>query len=243
MTFLPPNNLYSANTGTSQGLGAIHYDVRAPAVNDFQGYSIGQQWVWPNNGIWELLGISTAAAVTTANWVQLASSSGDILAVTGTSPISVTTTAGTAAVSIVSSPSFGGNTTSATGFTATSGNFTATTGNLVLNGVASGIVTTPTVVAAGASPQVANGRVFVVTFSGVSIASGASQTLVITNSSITGSTTDISLTWSGATAGSALSIASVTPSAGSLSIVMTNGTSATMVTSVANITFTGIVLN
>jgi hypothetical protein len=48
---------------------------------------------------------------------------------------------------------------------------------------------------------------------------------------------------SGVTAGSALSIVSITNSASQSSIVVTNGTSATMVTSIANLTFTFIVLD
>lgn len=109
--------------------------------------------------------------------------------------------------------------------------------------LAGGLKVAPVVVAAGASPLVAAGRFVRVTFSGVSIASGATQTFVITNSVITGASTVCDVKWFGATAGSALSISAMTPSAGSLSIVMTNGTSATMVTSVANITFDVWVMN
>jgi hypothetical protein len=137
----------------------------------------------------------------------------------------------------------GGGSGSFTSLTATTGNITATLGNVVLSGVGSGFVTTPTVVAAGASPQTANGRIGQVTFSGVSIASGASQTFTITNSAVTGASTVVDVSWYGATAGSGLSIASITNSAGSTAIVMTNSTSATNVTSTANITFVYQVLN
>jgi hypothetical protein len=123
----------------------------------------------------------------------------------------------------------------------TAGSVTANAGNIAASSAGSGLLLTPTVVTAGASPQVANGRVVVVTFSGVSIAAAATQTFVITNSAITGATTDIQYTMVGGTSGSALTIQSVTNSAGSSSIVVTNGTGAT--TSTANITFTGIVLN
>lgn len=104
-----------------------------------------------------------------------------------------------------------------------------------------GILVTPSVVAAGASPQVANNRHFDVTFSGVSIAAAADQTLTITNSTISGAATSIMLTMSGATTGSALSIKSITPGAGTVAIVVTNGTGAT--TSTANIRFIGWVMN
>ena len=136
-----------------------------------------------------------------------------------------------------------GGSGSFTSLTATTGNISATAGNLVLSGAGSGFVTTPTVVAAGATPQTANGRIIQVTFSSVSIASGATQAFVISDSSITGSSTTVQVTWFGATAGSGLSIASVVNAAGSCTITMTNATSATMVTSVANITFICQVLN
>jgi hypothetical protein len=97
------------------------------------------------------------------------------------------------------------------------------------------------VVPAGASPQIANARVSSVTFSGVSIAAGATQTFVITNSTVTSASTIVTTDFFGATAGSAISIVSITPSAGSISIVMTNAVGAT--TDIANITFVTTVLS
>ena len=70
-------------------------------------------------------------------WELIGTATGSIVGVVGTSPVTVSVVGGVATISIISSPSFGGTTTSATGFTATSGNFTATTGNLVLNGAGS----------------------------------------------------------------------------------------------------------
>jgi hypothetical protein len=104
-----------------------------------------------------------------------------------------------------------------------------------------GINTNPTVVTAGASPQVANGRSGQVTFSGVSIAAGATQTFVITNSAVSGASQVILYSLVGATTGAALTIQSVTNSAGSSSIVVQNGTGAS--TTTANVTFTYILLN
>lgn len=163
---------------------------------------------------------------------------------TGAAPTSIGSGPGTGVVNIgnASGTAIGGPETVAGSITAT-GNITTTGGNLQATGVGEGLFLTPTVVAAAASPQTANGRVFSVTFSGVSIASGASQTFVINNSAITGTGTVVLVEWSGATAGSAVSIASQVSTAGTLTIIMTNGTSATMVTDVANITFTGLVLN
>jgi hypothetical protein len=66
-------------------------------------------------------------------------------------------------------------------------------------------------------------------------------TLTITNSSITASTTEVMLSMSGATTGAALCIKSYTASAGSLAIIVTNGTGAT--TSTADIQIDFLVLN
>lgn len=99
----------------------------------------------------------------------------------------------------------------------------------------------PTVVTAGASPQTANSRQARVTFSSVSIAAGATQSFVISDNKITGSSTAVRVNMFGATTGSALSIQSVTAAAGQVTIVVTNGTGAT--TTTANITFDISVLN
>lgn len=173
------------------------------------------------------------------NWVQFASSSGDIIAINGTAnQVSVVTSAGTATVSLPSTLVAPGSITSTTTMTAGTG-LTVTTGNATLSGTGSGVVYTPVVVGAAASPQTANGRVFSVTFSGVSIAAGATQSFVIDNTAVN---TLVQLSMVGATAGSALSIVSVTNVAGtSTTIVVTNGTGAT--TSTANITFTGQCIN
>lgn len=105
-----------------------------------------------------------------------------------------------------------------------------------------GINTAPVVVTAGASPRTANGRSGQVTFSGVSIAAGATQSFVINNTSIGAVGTVILYSMVGATTGAALNIQSVTNVAGTSStIVVENGTGAT--TSTANITFTYLILN
>jgi hypothetical protein len=131
------------------------------------------------------------------------------------------------------------------GSSAIAGNETVA-GNLTVTGLSTltgGINTAPVVVAAGASPQTVNARSGQVTFSGVSIASGAAQTFVINNTNITGAGTVILYSMTGATQGSAITMESVTNAAGTSTIVVTNGTSTTMVTDVANVTFTFLVLN
>jgi hypothetical protein len=111
-----------------------------------------------------------------------------------------------------------------------------------LSTLTGGVNTAPVVVAAGASPQTANGRSGQVTFSGVSIAAGMTQSFVINNTSIAAIGTVIMYTMVGAAAGAALTIESVTNVAGTSStIAVTNGTGAT--TTTANITFTFLVLN
>jgi len=133
-----------------------------------------------------------------------------------------------------------GSLTASTTLTATLGNITATNGNLVAVAAGTGL-TLPVGTASGGTPQIVNARVGSVTFTGVSIAAAADLTLTLTNSTITGASTRVMLTMSGSTTGSAPSIKSITPSGGSLAIVVTNGTGAT--TTTADITFDFIVLN
>ncbi len=126
------------------------------------------------------------------------------------------------------SPSVTGNMTAATGFVATTAGAGITLNSPAASGAASG-------------PVVVNGRSGQATFTTVSIAAAADLTLTITNSSITGSTTQVIYSMSGATTGAALSIKSVTNTAGSSAIVVTNGTGAT--TTTADIVINFIVIN
>lgn len=104
-----------------------------------------------------------------------------------------------------------------------------------------GILVTPTDVAAGMSPLTANNRHFKVVFNTVSIAASAVQALVINNSTITGASTDVMITWFGATTGSAVSLQSVVNGAGTCTLTFTNGAGAT--TTVSNITVIGWVMD
>ncbi len=140
------------------------------------------------------------------------------------------------------SPSFSGSVTAGTTITATLGDITATNGNFVSSASGKGLLfNSPTATGAAASPVVVNGRSGQAIFTTVSIAAAADLTLTITNSAITGATTQVIYSMSGATTGSALSIKSVTNSAGSSAIVVTNGTGAT--TTTADITMNFIVVN
>lgn len=140
------------------------------------------------------------------------------------------------------SPSVSGSLTAATTITATLGAITATNGNFVGSTAGTGLLFNANA-ASGAAPGpiVLNSRAGQVTFTGVSIAAAADLTLTITNSEITGAGTQVIYSMSGSTTGSAPSIKSVTNSAGSSAIVVTNGTGAT--TTTADITFNFIVVN
>jgi hypothetical protein len=140
------------------------------------------------------------------------------------------------------SPSFNGSVTAATTITATLGDITATNGNFVGSTAGTGLLfNSPAASGVAASPVVVNGRSGQATFTTVSIAAAADLTLTITNSAITGATTQVIYSMSGATTGSALSIKSITNSAGSSAIVVTNGTGAT--TSTDDIVMNFIVIN
>lgn len=104
-----------------------------------------------------------------------------------------------------------------------------------------GIKVTPTDVSAGASPQTANNRHFKVVFNTVSIAASADQALVVSNSTITGASTDVMISWSGTTTGSAISLKSSVCAAGQITLTFTNGAGATTTTS--NITVIGWVMD
>lgn len=259
MTFQPGANLYGVGVGSRpENIEVPHLDVRAPAATDVN-YPVGKWWLWVGNSLWYLLNQTSITGLTQSNWILI--SSGNIISVLPTAnEISVNTISGVATLSIPAifiapgsiastttisagtSLSAATTVTGGTGVIATTGNVTATAGNITVPSVGSGLVLTPTVVTAGASPQVANGRVGSVTFSGVSIVAASTQTFTITNSSITGAGTLLLISMVGATTGSALTIQSIVNSAGSTAITVTNGTgSATP--SVANITFTYEVLN
>lgn len=132
--------------------------------------------------------------------------------------------------------------TATTTLTATLGAITATAGNFVSSLAGNGLLfNANTATGAAASPVVLDSRAGQVVFTSVSIAAAADLTLTITNSAITGSSTQVIYSMSGSTTGSAPSIKSVTNTAGSSAIVVTNGTGAT--TTTADITLTFIVVN
>lgn len=176
-------------------------------------------------------------------WVIAASGGGFVASVLGTAnQITANTVAGVVTLSLPAALTAPGSVTATTTLTATLGAVTATNGNFVGSAAGSGLLlNSPAASGVAASPVVVNGRSGQATFTSVSVAAAADITLTITNSAITGSSTQINYFMSGATTGSALSVKSVTNSAGSSAIVVTNGTGAT--TSTANIVLTFLVLN
>ena len=107
-----------------------------------------------------------------------------------------------------------GTVTGGTGVIATTGNITATAGNFVSSTAGDGIVLNSGATS-GTTTATLNGRSGQITITTPSIAAGASVTMTITNSAITGSGTQVLYTLSGGTPFAALTVGSVTNSAGS----------------------------
>ena len=243
------NQVYGIGQGLILSLPPpVHFQNAPTAAQD--QYEVGQIaytgtsgsytfYIYAGAGVWELLDVGT----------------GSIVGVNGTTnQITATTTLGVVTLSIPSTfiapgsiastttNNAGTSMTAGTTITATLGDITATNGNFVATASGTGILLTSAQNSGVASgPVVVNGRSGRATFTSVSIAAAADLTLTITNSAITASTTEVMLSMSGATTGSALSIKSKTASSGSLAIVVTNGTGAT--TTTANIQIDFLVLN
>lgn len=82
-----------------------HYDVRAPTSSDTGAgfpFPIGKMWDWPGNGTWRLNQLSTSGGILSATWLELGSSTGDVLSVTGTAnQILATPTTGNVVLSLI----------------------------------------------------------------------------------------------------------------------------------------------
>jgi len=91
---------------------------------------------------------------------------------------------------------------------------------------------------AGGTPQICNGQRGQVLFTGITVAAtGTNQTLVITDSSITTGSSCFGQ-WSTAfTAGSAVYVATMVPTAGSLSVVTANGGTTTNAVTTGTLSF------
>lgn len=144
---------YSQNAGiVPAGLNNLLVLASAPTSNTIYGPAglllVGQRALVINSAIYELIGFSTAGGFLSANWVELSTSSGDVLSVTGTAnQITATPTTGNVVLSIPSAFVAPGS------ITATLGNITATNGNLVLGTAGNKLVSTSvgTTITAGAN--------------------------------------------------------------------------------------------
>lgn len=121
--FNPGATLYSQAFGSvPASLGFPVYVSSAPTSTTTQGpfgpFQIGQVAVWPNNGVFQLIGLSTAGGILSATWVQLSSSSGTILSINGTAAqITASTSAGTTTLSLPGAITTPGSLTTTTGLT------------------------------------------------------------------------------------------------------------------------------
>jgi len=356
MSFPAPGSAsYSANAGiTPAGLTNVMYLATAPTSSTIYGPAglllVGQVAVVQNSGIYQLIGFSSSSAGLSANWVELATASGDLLNLTGDTgtalpsagsiklagtaaqiataasgstvtfsligpytPVTYTldgvlygnaansigaTAAGTSgqllqsaggassppawttatypatatagaliaatATNVVGqiadvavgqvlasggvgvipaytgSPSVSGSLTAATTITATLGNITATAGNFVSSTLGNGIVLNSGATS-GTTTATLNGRSGQVTITTPTINAGATFTMTITNSAITGSTTQVLYGLTGGTTGSAITIQSVTNSAGQSAVVVQNASAVT--NSTGSLVLTFLVLN
>lgn len=189
------------------------------------------------------------ATTTVTAGTGITSTTGNIVATAGqvnagtsmTAATDITATTGNI-VATAGQVNAGTSMTAGTTITATLGDITATNGNFVGSTAGTGFMFNANANSGDASgPVVLDSRAGQVTFTNVSIVAAADLTLTITNAEITGATTQVIYSMSGSTTGSAPSIKSITNSAGSSAIVVTNGTGAT--TTTADITFNFLVVN
>jgi len=127
MSFPVAQNSYGLGIPLSNGKGQIIFPLTKAPTPQSVNYPIGAIGVIANTAVYFLLGFSSAGGTLSATWIQLANSSGDITAVTGTTnQVTATTSAGTATLSIPATFIAPGS------ITASAGAITATAGNLVL---------------------------------------------------------------------------------------------------------------
>jgi hypothetical protein len=228
-------------------------------------------YTYAGAGVWKLLGttlgtllevvgtgivnVSTVAGVATISINAPASvanlTNHGVVLGRGTSPLGTAAVGASGTVltgvtgadpSFSASPSVTGSLTAGTTVTASSGNVTATNGNFVSSTAGRGILLNSPVASGSAIfPVIVNGRSGRATFTSVSLVAGTDLTLTINNASITSSATQVLLSMSGSTTGSALSIKRKTTSPGSIVIVVTNGVGA--ITSIADIQIEFLVIN
>jgi hypothetical protein len=132
--FQPGANVYTQGFGSRpENVEVPHYDVRAPTTTDVN-YPLGKWWLYVGNSLWYLLSLSSAGGSLSANWIQIASASGDILSVIGTAnQITAATTAGIVTLSTPTTFIAPGSIASTTTITAATG-LTVTLGGAAITG-------------------------------------------------------------------------------------------------------------
>lgn len=220
---------WSAATGTVINCNYTNFSQTVTAANNSTGSFLNCIF---NTGATPALTMSSSAAInirnssiTSSNNPAITGAGAGTLTLGGVDFTSNTTTAGTLTIGAVDAFK--------AGTFQSFGNITAVTAG-------SGIVV-PVATAVGSTPVVLNSRAGTVQFQSISIAAAATKTIVMTNNKITDANTIILYTLRGVTTGAALSIQSVINTAGSSSIVITNGTGAT--TSTENIFLDFLILN
>ncbi len=239
---------------------------RAPVSGQDVDYPQGQVWfdnsvspvveyVFDGHGNW-VTGTpgSISSVAGTANQITASTSAGAVTlsipttfiapgsiasTTTLTGGTGITATTGNISAS-AGNVSASGTVTGGTGVTATTGNVTATAGNFVASQAGNGFVLNSGT-ASGTTTATLNGRSGQVTVTTPSIAAGATFSFALTNSSITGSSTQVLYGLTGGTTGSAITIQSVTNSASTSTVVFQNASAVTNNTGSLVLTF--IVIN
>lgn len=228
---VPVSTVNSPTGTTAYDFGQLIYDSAATTWYIYSGKGVYTPVAGGSSVLSTLTGDTGTATPSSGN-IQIAGTSSEI------------TTAGSGATITLSIPSAfvaPGSVTATTSITATAGNITATAGNIVVTAAADGLVFTNAATTSGTTTATLNGRVGQVTITTPSIAGGAAFTMTISNTSITGSSTQVGYWLSGGTTGSALSIQSYTNTSHQSVVVINNGTGAT--TNSASLILNFIVLN
>lgn len=119
--------------------------------------------------------------------------------------------------------------------------------NGVANPITGGVAPTTTTMTlgtfctntAGGSPQICNGQRGQALFTGITVAAtGTTQTLTITNSAVTAASTCLVQPQTAFTAGSAVTVATVVPAAGSLAVLLVNAGTTTNAVTTGTLGFT-----
>lgn len=240
---LPPPQPFQTAPTSNQTNFEIGQVVYTPPTNPTTFY------IYAGGGNWEVLsssGGNVAQVLGTANQITVTTAAGIAtvsLPAAITAPGSLTTTTTLASGTTLTAGSSLAVTTTATigtGLTVTAGNVTATAGNFVSSQAGNGIVLN-SAATSGTTTATLNGRSGQVTITTPTINAGATFTMTITNSSITGSTTQVLYGLTGGTTGSAITIQSVTNSAGQSAVVVQNASAVT--NSTGSLVLTFLVLN